>query len=68
MLELIMPEIAYKCNLCGELFKSPEDAQDHSQKAHAESMAKRESGSSIMGSGTPSEDREIERAMSDRAM
>jgi len=61
MLESIMPEVAYKCDLCGELFNSAEDAQDHNQKAHAESV-------SIMGTGTPSEDREIERAMSDRAM
>jgi predicted nucleic acid-binding Zn ribbon protein len=68
MLESIMPEVAYKCDRCGELFKSPEDAQDHNQKAHAESAAKIESGSSIMGTGTPSEDREIERTMSDRAM
>ena len=68
MLESIMPEVAYKCDLCGELFNSPMDAQDHNQKAHVESVAKREFGSSIMGAGTPSEDREIERAMSDRAM
>jgi len=68
MLESIMPEVAYKCDLCGELFNSPKDAQDHNQKAHVESVAKREFVSSIMGTGTPSEDREIERAMSDRAM
>ena len=67
MLESIMPEVAYKCDLCGELFNSPKDAH-HNQKAHVESVAKREFGSSIMGTGTPSEDREIERAMSDRAM
>jgi len=56
MLESIMPEVAYKCDLCGELLNSPKDAQDHNQKAHAESVL-------IMGTGTPSEDREIERAM-----
>jgi hypothetical protein len=63
MSESVMLEIAYKCDRCGELFKSPEDAQDHNQKAHAESVAKREFESSIIGTGTPSEDRETERAM-----
>jgi len=57
-----MAEIAYKCDLCGKLFNSPIDAQTHYQEAHAESVAKRESGSSIMGTGTPAEDREQERA------
>ena len=61
MLESIMAEIAYKCDLCGKLFKSTDDAQDHNQEAHAESVAKIESGSSIMGTGTPAEDREQER-------
>ena len=55
MLGSIMPEATYKCDLCGELFNSPKDAQDHNQKAHAESVL-------IMGTGTPSEDREIGRA------
>jgi hypothetical protein len=68
MSESLMLEIAYKCDLCGELFNSPNDAQNHNQKAHAESVPKRESWSSIMGSGTPSEDGEIERAMSDKTM
>ena len=68
MFESMMLEIAYKCDNCGELFNSPEDVQDHNQKAHAESVANRGSESSIMRTGTPSEDREIERAMSNRAM
>lgn len=68
MLESMVPEIAYKCDICGELFNSPEDVRHHNQKAHAESMANRGSESSIIGTGTPSEDREIERAMSNRVV
>ena len=37
MSEVIEAEIAYKCDVCGELFNSPDDAQDHSQNAHAKS-------------------------------
>lgn len=68
MSESIQAEIAYKCDKCGELFNSPEDAQDHNRMAHSEPLAKKESGSSNMETGTPSEDREIEKAMSDRAI
>jgi formylmethanofuran dehydrogenase subunit E len=34
MMEAIEAEIAYKCDLCGELFNSPDDAQDHNEKVH----------------------------------
>jgi len=44
MLESIMPEVAYKCDLCGELFNSPQDAQEHDRKAHVESVARENSG------------------------
>lgn len=63
MLESITAEIAYKCDLCGELFNSPDDAQDHNQKAHTESVPKDELGLWVIGTSTPAEDREQERAM-----
>lgn len=37
MQEVIEAEIAYKCDVCGELFNSPDDAQNHFQNAHAKS-------------------------------
>ena len=40
MIESIEAEIAYKCDLCGELFNSAEDAQNHNQKSHQESGLK----------------------------
>jgi uncharacterized C2H2 Zn-finger protein len=43
ILESIEAEIAYKCNICGELFNSPDDAQDHNQTAHTESELKDDS-------------------------
>jgi hypothetical protein len=43
MLKSIEAEIAYKCNICGELFNSPDDAQDHNQTAHTESELKDDS-------------------------
>lgn len=43
MIETIEAEIAYKCDLCGELFNSAEDAQNHNQKVHPESGLKDDS-------------------------
>jgi uncharacterized C2H2 Zn-finger protein len=43
MSEAIEAEIAYKCDVCGELFNSPDDAQRHNQNAHAESRLKDDS-------------------------
>ena len=63
MLEAIDAEIAYKCDLCGELFYSPTDAQSHNQKAHAESVPKAKPESHVTGTSTPAEDREEERTM-----
>jgi uncharacterized C2H2 Zn-finger protein len=40
MIESIEAEIAYKCDLCGELFNSAEDAQNHNQKSHPASGLK----------------------------
>ena len=37
MLESIMPEVAYKCDRCGELFNSPVEARNHSLDTHPES-------------------------------
>ena len=62
MLEAIQVEMAYKCDICGELFNSPEDAQNHNKNAHAESVPKDELGSWVIGTSTPAEDREEERA------
>lgn len=63
MLEAVIPEIAYKCDLCGELFNSPDDAQKHNQKIHTESVPKDEFGSWLIGTSTPAEVREEERAI-----
>jgi hypothetical protein len=43
MLESFMPEIAYKCDLCVELFNSLDDAQNHNQKVHMASGLKDDS-------------------------
>ena len=59
MSDSVDAEIAYKCDLCVELFNSPDDAQSHSRKAHAE---KGELESQVTGTSTPAEDREEERA------
>jgi uncharacterized C2H2 Zn-finger protein len=59
----IKPEIAYKCDICGELFNSPKDAQNHTQKAHLKSGLKDELGSRVTGTSTPAEDREEERSV-----
>lgn len=63
MLESFTTEIAYKCDLCGELFNSADDAQNHNQKAHPESGLNDELGSWVVGTSTPAEDREEERAV-----
>lgn len=60
MSEPIVAEIAYKCDLCGELFNSPGDAQNHHQKTH---MKPAELESQVTGTSTPAEEREEERAM-----
>jgi hypothetical protein len=43
MIESVEAEIAYKCDLCGELFNSPAEAQNHNQMAHPESGLKDDS-------------------------
>lgn len=53
MLDSIMAEIAYKCNLCGQLFSSPDDAQNHNQKVHTKPESKDEFGSWVMGTSSP---------------
>lgn len=49
-------EIAFKCDLCGELFDSPIDAQSHSRKAHAEPGPTGEEESQVKGTSAPAED------------
>jgi len=46
MSEAITPEIAYSCDVCGELFDSPEDAQRHNQESHAQPTQKDDLGAS----------------------
>lgn len=43
MIESVEAEIAYKCDLCGEIFNSSEDAEDHNKEAHPESELKDDS-------------------------
>jgi len=43
MIESVEAEIAYKCDLCGVLFSSPQEAQNHNQEAHPESGLKDDS-------------------------
>lgn len=62
MSESIDAEIAYKCDLCGELFNSPDDAQSHSRKAHAGPVPEGGLESQVSGTSTPAEEREEERA------
>jgi uncharacterized C2H2 Zn-finger protein len=62
MSDSVDAEIAYKCDLCGELFNSPADAQSHSRKAHAETVQKGELEWKVSGTSTPAEEREEERA------
>jgi len=59
MSEALMVEIAYKCDLCGELFNSTDDAQNHNQKSHNESAPKDEFGTWVMGTSTPAEGNEV---------
>lgn len=40
MSDSVEVEPAFSCDICGELFGSPKDAQSHSQKAHTESALK----------------------------
>jgi uncharacterized C2H2 Zn-finger protein len=62
MSDSVDAEIAYKCDLCGELFNSEADAQSHNRKAHADTVPKGELESQVTGTSTPAEDREEERA------
>jgi len=62
LLESSEVEIAYKCDLCGEQFNSADDAGNHNKKAHPESNSKDYFGAWVMGTSTPAEDREEERA------
>jgi hypothetical protein len=48
MLETIGAVIAYKCDLCGELFSSADDAQNHNQDLHFQSVSNDEFGPWIM--------------------
>lgn len=43
MIETVEAEIAYKCDLCGEIFNSPADAENHNKVAHPESALKDDS-------------------------
>jgi hypothetical protein len=43
MSESFTAEVAYKCDLCGELFNSPAEAQNHNLKTHPESGLKDDS-------------------------
>jgi len=44
MLKSVMPEIVYRCDLCGELFNTAlDDAQSHNQKVHTASGLKDDS-------------------------
>lgn len=61
MIESIEAETAYKCDLCGQLFNSADDAQNHNEKAHPGSALKDDSYRELRTS-TPAEDREEERA------
>ena len=63
MLETIGAERACKCDICGELFNSADDAQNHNQDIHVKSVSNDEFVPWIMGTNTPAEDREQERAM-----
>lgn len=61
MSETIVAEIVYKCDLCGELFNSADDAaQNHYQKAHPEPA---EFKLQVTGTSTPAEEREEERSV-----
>ena len=62
MSESIDAEIAYKCDLCGELLNSPAEAQSHNRRAHAEPVPNGELEPHVTGTSTPAEDREEERA------
>jgi hypothetical protein len=62
MSDSVEVEKAYSCDICGELFNSPDDAQKHTKKVHPESVPKDELGSRVTGTSTPAEDREEERA------
>jgi hypothetical protein len=43
LMESVEVEIAYKCDLCVEIFNSPADAQNHNEKVHPESELKDDS-------------------------
>ena len=43
MTDSIELEIAYKCDICGELLNSADDAQNHNQRVHPESGLKDDS-------------------------
>jgi hypothetical protein len=43
MIDSVEAKTAYKCDLCGELFNSPAEAQNHNQRAHHESGLKDDS-------------------------
>lgn len=58
MIESVEAEIAYKCDVCGELFNSPEDAQNHNKNDHPKPESKDELISSNIGTSNPAEDRE----------
>ena len=62
MTESTEPQRAYKCDICGELFNSSNDALGHSQEAHPEPRLTDGSESSVTSTSTPAEDREEKRA------
>ena len=59
MLESLIPELAYKCDLCGELFNTPADAENHNHEAHTESGPNDEFGSWVIGTSAPTEDGKV---------
>jgi hypothetical protein len=60
MSDSVDADIAYKCDVCGEIFTSPAEVQSHSREAHADNMQKGEFESEIPRTSTPAEDREEE--------
>ena len=62
MSDSVDAEIAYKCDLCGELFNSPADAQSHNRKAHTDTVPKGELEWQVTATTSPAEDKEEERS------
>lgn len=63
MLEFSTVEIAYKCDRCGKLFYSPDDAQNHNKMAHNKSVPVDGVESWVVGTTAPAGNSEQEKAM-----